>query len=138
MRNSLVHAGRERARLGVLPRSPDAPDYAAIADTTPEAAPTTENFRISSTWMLIAGRVNFNPSLRVPIDSSLSAPLKVESATATIQDSSNLKQVRADVVRTEPDAAVGQYSTTGPDHPVFGNCPTGRSWNLGCEIPTWA
>lgn len=66
----------------------------------------------------------------MPIDSNLSAQFKVQSATATIQDSSNLKEVRADVVRTEPDAAVVQYSIAGLDRQVFGNCPGGGHGTL--------
>jgi hypothetical protein len=120
----------ERSRLVALKRSTDTADCSAIAEPVPVISPPqprTSEFR--QYLDVDCSRVNSN-SLRVAIDSGLSTQFKVQSATATIQDSSNLKEVRANVLRTDPDAAFVEYSISGLDRQVFGNCPGGGHGTL--------
>lgn len=121
----------ERARLAALQRPTDIGDCTAVAEAAPIATaeqPKTSDF--SQYLDVDCQRVNSNPALWVPLDSSLSAKFKVQSAAAVVQDSSNLKEAHAGVVETRPDGAVVQYSLVGLDRQLFGNCPGGGHGTL--------
>jgi hypothetical protein len=120
----------ERSRLVALTRTTDTADCSAIAEAAPEAPPPQPRISDFRQYLDVdCSRVNSN-SLRIAIDSSLSSQFKVQSATATIQDSSNLKEARANVVQTDPDAAIVSYSIEGLDRQLFGNCPGGGHGTL--------
>jgi hypothetical protein len=121
----------ERARLVALSRPTDTGDCSAITEIGHEISPAQPKISEFRQYMDVdCGRVNANPELRVAIDSGLAAQFKVQSATAAIQDSSNLKEVHADVLRTEPDAAFVKYAITGLDRQFLGNCPGGGHGTL--------
>jgi hypothetical protein len=121
----------ERARLQSLLMVTDTADCATAS--TPEAVAPALQGRASVYRQYLdvdCQRVNSNGNLRVPIDSTLAAQFKIASASAQIQDASNLKEATASVVRSETDSAIIQYSIVGLDRQLFGNCPGGGHGTL--------
>jgi hypothetical protein len=123
----------ERALLKDHTEQTDITDCSSTAE--PTAPPTTPPLqpRISEYRQYLdvdCARTNSNPNLFVPIDSSLSAQYTVQSAMASIQDSSNIKDVNVNVVGTQPNGAIVQYGFNGLDRQLFGNCPGGGHGTL--------
>lgn len=121
----------ERDKLALLQRSTDFGECGAIPESTQVPIPEQSKISEFSQYLDVdCQRVNSNGALLIPLDSSLSANFKVQSATATIQDTSNLKEARASVVQTQPEGAVVQYSIVGLDRQLFGNCRGGGHGTL--------
>lgn len=121
----------ERARLMAFTRPTDTGDCSTITEAGHEIPPTQPKVSEFRQYLDVdCNRVNASSELRVAIDSGLASQFRVQSATATIQDSSNLKEAQADVLRTEPEAAFVRYSITGLDRQFLGNCPGGGHGTL--------
>ena len=99
----------ERARLKADTLKTDLADCSLIVEPTSPPPPPLEP-RVSEWKQYLdvdCARTNANSGLFVPIDSSLSAQYTVQSATATIQDSSNIKDVVARVVGVQAKWSYG-------------------------------
>jgi hypothetical protein len=121
----------ERARLQALLLKTDTADCSAtsiVESTKTSLLPRASTYR--QYLDVDCERVNSSSSLRVPIDSTLAAQFKVESATAEIQDTSNLKRATAKVIGVDPSSAIIEFAIAGLDRRLFGNCPGGGHGTL--------
>jgi hypothetical protein len=119
----------ERARLQALLMKSDTADCLII----PSAEGATVAARTSAYRQYLdvdCARTNEN-NLHIPIDTTLMGQYKVSSATAAIQDTSNLKSGSgANVTAVQPDGVDVQYVIVGLDRQAFGNCPGGGHGTL--------
>jgi hypothetical protein len=121
----------ERAHLQALSLKTDTADCAALTEDNSSASSVGPRTSVFQQYFDVdCERTNSRNDFRVPIDTTLAAQFRVGSATASIQDISNLKQASASVLRTDQDAAIVQYSIVGLDRQVFGNCPGGGHGTL--------
>jgi hypothetical protein len=118
----------ERARLQALIKKSDQTDcLAAQANSSPLPQPMATVYR--QNFNVDCGGGNSN-TLHVPLESTLSNDYTVQSARATIEDTSNLQSANAQVVSQQADGVDVQYSYRGLNRELFGNCPGGGHGTL--------
>lgn len=117
--NKLVHKDTDLANCAVVGNR---------AEPVLALAPRTYEFRQYEAVDCQAQ--NTNGAFPVQLDSVLSAEYLVESATATVQNQSNLKFSEAHVVSVSELGAIVSYQLIGLDRQFLGNCPGGGHGTL--------
>lgn len=125
----------ERARWHSLRHETDAANCLTIIEPTPGPVPpvTVTQPKTSEYRQYLdvdCGQQNSQGGVFVQIDTNLRAQFEVDAATASIQDTSNLKAAQARVQEKRTDGAVVQYIIVGLDRQLFGNCPGGGHGTL--------
>lgn len=128
----------ERTRWQALRRPTDAVNCPSIDEPSTSPAPSvTPQVKTSGYRQYLdvdCGQQNGQGGVFVQIDTNLRAQFVVDSASASIQDTSNLKAAQARVEETRADGAVVQYTIVGLDRQLFGNCPGGGHGTLVVEF----
>jgi hypothetical protein len=124
----------ERTRWQALRRESDAANCLTLSEPTPPGPvpPTPQPKSSEYRQYLDVGCESQNSAsgMFVQIDTNLRNQFEVDTATASIQDTSNLKVAQAMVQAKKPDGVLVQYAIVGLDRQVFGNCPGGGHGTL--------
>lgn len=124
----------ERAKWKALRRDTDAANCSTIAEpATSGLVPTPPQPKSSEYRQYLdvdCGTQNSKAGMFVQIDTNLRSQFEVDTATASIQDTSNLKAAQAGIQAKRPDGVVVQYMIVGLDRQLFGNCPGGGHGTL--------
>lgn len=126
----------ERARWQALRRESDAANYLTLSEPTqPGPVPPTPQPKSSEYRQYLdvdCGSQNSASGVFAQIDTNLRSQFEVDTATATasIQDTSNLKATQAVIQAKKPDGVLVQYMIVGLDRQLFGNCPGGGHGTL--------